>query len=260
MQTSTTVRVKAILTSLALAGALFLGLGSTASALAQDRGSDMKHRSPTATPEKQEADDGSDESGFLAVGTQFADLGSLNDRLENAGYPTFGSEVFSIGIGGRRAIGTRWFIGAEVTGMFTPSQGFEGRDVSLAGFRLMPTLGYTFRPTERLRVYPEVGIGVEAALLDIGASGEASSFEGVLGSPDRSATLARGSLVTRIGAGADYKLTGPDGQARLGLQAGYALPALSGDWELSGGGPTLSGGPDSTLGGFYLRLLVGDLF
>jgi hypothetical protein len=260
MQTSTTVRVKAILTSLALAGALFLGLGSTASALAQDRGSDMKHRSPTATPEKQEADNGSDESGFLAIGTQFADLGSLNDRLENAGYPTFGSEVFSIGIGGRRAVGTRWFIGAEVTGMFTPSQGFEGRDVSLAGFRLMPTLGYTFRPTERLRVYPEVGIGIEAALLDIGASGGASSFEGVLGSPDRSATLARGSLVTRIGAGADYKLTGPDGQARLGLQAGYALPALSGDWELSGGGPTLSGGPDSTLGGFYLRLLVGDLF
>ncbi|MFB6279045.1 MAG: hypothetical protein ABEK75_06035 [Salinibacter sp.] len=257
---STTVCVKAILTSLALAGALFLGLGSTASALAQDRGSDMKHRSPTATPEKQEADNGSDESGFLAVGTQFADLGSLNDRLENAGYPTFGSEVFSIGIGGRRAIGTRWFIGAEVIGMFTPSQGFEGRDVSLAGFRLVPTLGYTFRPTERLRVYPEVGIGVEAALLDIGASGEASNFGEVLGSPGRSATLARGSLVTRIGAGVDYKLTGPDGQARLGLQAGYALPALSGDWELSGGGPTLSGGPDSTLGGFYLRLLVGDLF
>lgn len=259
MQMSTTVRVKAILTSLALAGVLLLGPGSTASALAQDRGSDMRHNSPTATPEKQESDDSSDESGFLAVGTQFADLGSLNDQLEDAGYPTFSSEVFSIGIGGRGAIGNQWFVGAGVTGMFIPSQGFEGRDVSLGGARLMPTLGYTFRPTERLRVYPEVGIGVEAALLDIGASGQTASFEGVLSSPDRSATLARGSLVTRIGAGADYKLTGPDGQARLGLQAGYALPALSGDWELSGGS-TLSGGPDSTLGGFYLRLLVGDLF
>jgi hypothetical protein len=259
MQMSTTVRVRAILTSLALAGVLLLGPGSTASALAQDRGSDMRHNSPTATPEKQESDDGRDESGFLAVGTQFADLGSLNDQLENAGHPTFSSEVFSIGIGGRGAIGNQWFVGAGVTGMFIPSQGFEGRDVSLGGARLMPTLGYTFRPTERLRVYPEVGIGVEAALLDIGASGQTASFEGVLSSPDRSATLARGSLVTRIGAGADYKLTGPDGQARLGLQAGYALPALSGDWELSGGS-TLSGGPDSTLGGFYLRLLVGDLF
>ncbi|MFB6229666.1 MAG: hypothetical protein ABEL04_00795 [Salinibacter sp.] len=255
---SKTVHVKAILTSLVLGGALLLYAGSTATALAQDRGSGMRHSSPTAAPAKQEAENDSDESGFLAVGTQFADLGSLNGRLEDAGYPTFGSEILSIGIGGRRAIGNRWFIGAEVTGMFSPSQGFEGRDVSLAGFRLMPTLGYTFRPTQRLRVYPEVGIGVEAALLDIGASGEASNFEGVLSDPGRSATLARGSLVARIGAGADYKLTGPDGQARLGVQAGYALPALSSDWELSGGS-TLSGGPDSTLGGFYLRLLIDDL-
>lgn len=105
-----------------LASLLFLGLGALTTVCAQDIDEDA----PSDEPVAEEPG-----AGFFAVGAQFTDLARLNDRLSGAGYPTFASEMVSLGGGGY--------------GLFN--------------------LGYLFRPASGLRVYPLLGLGVRAGYM-----------------------------------------------------------------------------------------------
>ncbi|MCS3827156.1 hypothetical protein GGP85_002624 [Salinibacter ruber] len=81
-----------------LASLLFLGLGALTTVHAQATNEDPPGDEPVA--EEQGA-------GFFAVGTQFTDLAPLNDRLGGAGYPTFASEMVSLGGGGYGIVANR---------------------------------------------------------------------------------------------------------------------------------------------------------
>lgn len=190
-------------------------------------------------------------AGFFAIGTNVADTGPLNDRLRAAGYPTFDSALLSVGGGGYGVVGRRIMVGGEGHGLTSTTKGFSGRDVSVAGGYGLFTLGYLTRPLPAVRAYPQLGVGFGALTLDISSDGQAGTFDEVLQDPERSAQLNRASFLGSLGAGAEYATSG----FRVGLQAGYVFALASSDWQLDD--DTLNAGPDASMGGPYVRLIVG---
>lgn len=194
--------------------------------------------------------------GFFAVGVNGTDLGPLNTRLRQAGYPTFPSELFAIGGGGYGVAANRLLLGGEGYGLIGPSRGHRGREVNVGGGYGLLTIGYRFVPTEQLVAYPQVGVGGGGLLLDIGSTGT-DRFDDVLDNPNREATLRKGSLLVSLGAGLEYRFGTPDepGGFQLGLRAGYLLSPYNTDWTL--GEDRLAGGPDAAFNGPFVRLLIG---
>jgi hypothetical protein len=194
--------------------------------------------------------------GFFALGVNATTLGPLNDRLRRAGYPTFPSELVAIGGGGYGVVANRLLIGGEGYGLVAPSRGYQGRDVSVGGGYGLFTLGYRLRPADEVRAYPLVGVGGGGLSLDIGGTG-ADRFGDVLDDPNRAATLEKGGVLVSLGGGLEYRFSGADdpGGFQVGLRAGYLFSPYDTDWTLSE--DRLSGGPDATLGGLFVRLLVG---
>lgn len=229
-----------------LVAALLLSLGAAPAVHAQT--------SPDTSASKEAG--GAGGAGFFAIGIHSIDIASLNTRLENAGYPTFASETLSIGGGGYGVV-NRILLGGEGHTLLTGDKGVNGRNVSVgAGYGLF-TLGYLFRPSSSLHVYPQLGLGGGGLQVEIGSQGNASAFDDVLDDPNRSTTVGRASLLVRLGAGLEYEFSGSDetGGFRLGLRAGYMLAPVNSDWTLDE--TTLSGGPAATLQGPFLHLTIG---
>ncbi|PSQ88166.1 MAG: hypothetical protein BRD30_07570 [Bacteroidetes bacterium QH_2_63_10] len=235
---------------LALFSVLLLGVGAIATVQAQERSDDVSSEDPSM--EEQGA-------GFFAVGTQFTDLGPLNNRLADAGYPTFASETVSLGGGGYGVVANRLMLGGEGHGLITADGTFEGRTVSVSGGYGLFTVGYLFRPTPKLRVYPQAGLGGGGLQLEIGSTGDADEFDDILENPNRSATVGQASLLVSLGGGLEYRFGEPDGDGGvlLGLRAGYVISALNSDWQLDE--DALGGGPDATMQGPFIRLTIGGV-
>lgn len=235
---------------LVFASILFLGLGAITTVQAQDHGDDAS--GAEASMEEKGA-------GFFAVGTQFTDLGPLNNRLADAGYPTFASEMVSLGGGGYGVVADRLMLGGAGHGLITADGTFEGRTVSVGGGYGLFTLGYLFRPTPKLRVYPQAGLGGGGLQLEIGSTGDADEFDDILENPNRSATVGQAGLLVSLGGGLEYRFGEPggDGGVLLGLRAGYVISALNSDWQLDEG--SLGSGPDATMQGPFIRLTIGGM-
>ncbi|MFB6273995.1 MAG: hypothetical protein ABEL51_13985 [Salinibacter sp.] len=234
---------------------LFLALGAAVTVHAQDQ-EESSQEEPCQENSCQETAASNGGAGFFSIGVQFADLAALNNRLSSKGYPTFSSEMVSIGGGGYTVL-NRFLIGGQGHGLITGEQGYNGRDVSVGGGYGLFTLGYLFRPTSNLHVYPQVGLGGGGVRLEIGSRGDAENFDDVLNDPNRSASVGRASLLVSLGGGLEYQFGGPEehGGLRLGLRAGYLVSALNSDWQINT--TTLSGGPDATLQGPFIRLTIG---
>jgi hypothetical protein len=240
------------LIALLLATILLIGLGALATVHAQQQG----HEEPRADESAHETVHSGGGAGYFAAGVQFTDLSDLNNRMADAGYPTFSSEMVSIG-GGGYSVTNRILIGGEGHGLISGDQGYQGRNVSVGGGYGLFTLGYLFRPNRNLRVYPRLGLGGGGLQLEISDQGDATDFDDILDDPNRSASIGRASLLVSLGAGLEYQFSGPEerGGFRLGLRAGYMLSPLESEWQLDD--TTLSGGPDATLQGPFIRLTIG---
>jgi len=195
-----------LLFPLLLATALFLGPGAVAPVQAQEPDDDAPSAASSMTEESMEEEG----SGFFAVGTQFTDLGPLNNRLSGAGYPTFTSEMVSLGGGGYGVVADRLLLGGEGHGLLTADGSRQGRSVSVGGGYGLFTLGYLFRPTSRMRVYPQAGFGGGGLRLEIGSQGEADEFDDVLNDPNRRTTVGRASLLVSLGASLEYHFGAPN--------------------------------------------------
>lgn len=220
---------------------------SVSPARAQDADADGE------TPERTEEGGG---GGFFAIGVNSVELGPLNGRLSDAGYPTFPTELFAIGGGGYGVVAGKLLLGGEGYGLIAPSRGFQGREVTAGGGYGLFTIGYRFQPSDPFVVYPQVGIGGGGLSLEIGSAGT-DSFDDVLDNPNRQASLEKGSLLVSLGAGAEYRFSksGEPGGFQVGLRAGYLLSPYSSDWTLSE--DRLAGGPDASFTGPYVRLTIG---
>lgn len=232
---------------LVLGSLIFLALGALAPVNAQDTDSSDRQESRRVR---------SGGAGFFSIGANFADIGPLNRRLDAAGYPTFSSEMVSVGGGGYGITKSGLMIGGEGHGLVTGDAGFQGRTVSVsAGYGLF-TLGYAAYSEHNFRLSPQVGLGGAGLALDIESSG-AENFNDVLENPNRSATVGTASMVVSLGAGAEYhfRRAGEKGGFLIGLRAGYLFSALTSDWKLDES--SLGNGPDATISGPFIRLVIG---
>lgn len=233
---------------LVLVGLLGVGLTGPAPAWAQETDPGE------ADSSSHRADPGG--GGFFAIGVHAAEIDPLNERFRGAGYPTFPSEMIAVGGGGYGVVAHRLLLGGEGYGLIAPSRGYQGREISVGGGYGLFTVGYRFRLASELRAYPQVGVGGGGLSVEIASAGS-ERFEDVLENPNRSATLEKGSFLISLGVGLEYRFRMSEKRNgfQIGLRAGYLLAPYESDWQLDNS--QLSGGPDATLDGPFLRLLIG---
>lgn len=200
--------------------------------------------------------------GAAYVGGGIARVGTaeVDERLDANGYPTFGQTATSIGIGAYRLLSSGVMIGIEGSPFFLGEETRSGRDVELGGGHATLGVGYAIPLSDRMRVYPRVGIGAGGIALEIESAADTIAFDDVLDAPtpapiEQDPVLSRDGIVFDFGAGAEI-LSGGDDGALIGVRVGYLLAPWDDDWDLVYQGQA-SHGPDASISGVYLRVVVG---
>jgi hypothetical protein len=231
--------VRAIAGRIALSGlALALGAGGAARAEAQ-------------------ADFLGPGAGFISAGASGIATGELDDFLAERGYPTFGETAVTLGLGAYRVLQGGVMLGGEFNGLIMGEEAHEGREVGLGGGTLTLGVGYMVNVSPRARVYPRVGLGVGGMGLWVDRA-DTVDFEEVLEGEtsvdDRETVLSRDGVVLDLGAGAEFLPRGRRGPL-IGVRVGYLAASFDSDWDAYE--HTVVGGPEASIGGPYVRLVVG---
>lgn len=204
------------------------------------------------------------DAGFLALGAAGVATGELDERLAAHGYPTFGRTALAPSIGAYWSLPGGVTLGGEWIGLVLGEKAHQGNEVGLGGGAGTIGIGYVVELSPRARIHPRLGIGGGGIGLWVESEEEPVGFDEALTeptpAPDRGSVLSRGSMVVDLGAGVELR---PRGRARgplIGLRFGYLAAPVSTDWSLKDRMPyerPVSGGPDATLAGPYLRATVG---
>lgn len=196
---------------------------------------------------------------FLGVGLSGVAIGQLDDHLEARGYPTFGRSALALGLGAYRVLSNGVMLGAEWHGLVFGEEPHEGGEVGLGGGYGTLGVGYAVALSPRARVYPRLGLGAGGMGLWIEPADDGVAFDDVLDdprpAPGRRPVLSRAGVVVDVGAGAELLAGGDGGGLLIGLRLGYLAAASAPDWYLYE--RDASGGPDASLRGPYVRLVVG---
>lgn len=209
-------------------------------------------------------------AGFLSVGLEQTDWGTLQDELTRTDFATLPERRFTIG-GGGYALWSHILVGAEgYASIADPVVSTTDRQVRALGGGGFVTLGYAMVDLPRARLYPLLGLGGVGVMLDledplgvgIGPNVNDPQFVDVMVNPGRRTQLSAGSLALLFGAGAEVLLGRRVNAARrresgllLGVRGGYAYTAVRSDWMLYN--QRITGGPDVTGGGWFVRFTVG---
>jgi hypothetical protein len=215
------------------------------------------------------AEDGPERVRYVSIGSQYlTGIGDLNSTLDRAGVRTTERTTLTLGFGKYAVFGspdTPVMLGADAQGAL----GFEDqpnqRDATVGALSGFGSVGYPFVSTDRVRLYPLVGLGLGATVVSFEAREDderAVTYDDVLDNPNQRSTLAQGALLAKgaLGVEVRYTLAFAERTQRgtVGLRAGYVVDPATFDWAL-GGGTDLEGGPDAGPAGPYLRLIVGGL-
>lgn len=196
-------------------------------------------------------------AGFLSVGTSRISTAELDDWLGQRDYPTFGRTARSIGLGGYRIVSSSVLLGFEAQGFIIGEGTHADREVGLGAGYATLGIGYVVNVSPRARVYPRFGFGAGGIALWTEQENRLD-FEDVLEErtalPDRDTNLSRDGMVLDFGAGAEFVPRRSRGLL-IGLRAGYLTGPFTSTWETYG--HAVSGGPEASINGPYLRALIG---
>lgn len=124
------------------------------------------------------------------VGGNIVNLKSMNQRLENKGYPKLPENLISLGGGGHGIIG-RVIIGGEGHGFIGKKTTGEKYNTSIGiGYGLFD-IGYIAYSTRGLNIYPLLGLGGGGINIRIVERKETLSFDDVLDNPKGIANLSQ---------------------------------------------------------------------
>jgi len=198
--------------------------------------------------------------GYSMFGRCIIDLGDLNSKLENNGYPAMSENFFSVGGGGHAIINNKWIIGGEGHTLLGEEASHENYKQSITGGYGFFDLGYILFSIKDLRVYPLLGLGGGGLNLKIKEDIASLSLDNILNNPGRGAELTNGGFLMNLGGGIDYLFTfGKDEKSRggmfLGIRAGYTISTFKGKWTMDG--VEISGAPETGLKGPYIRFMIG---
>ena len=196
-------------------------------------------------------------AGFLTVGAARISTGGLDEWLDERGYPTFGRSAVSIGLGGYRLLSSGVMLGADAQGFIIGDAPHEEGRMGLGGGYATVGIGYAVELSPRVRLYPRLGFGAGGMALWI-ESEDTLAFEDVLEeeapAPSRDPNLARDGVVLDLGAGTEFLPGGRNGLL-IGVRAGWLAGPFTDRWEMYE--HEVSGGPDASISGPYLRVVVG---
>lgn len=198
-------------------------------------------------------------AAYLGVGASGIATGELDDRLAARGYPTFGGSATALNLGAHLILPGGLTVGAEWHGLIIGDVTHQGRDVGIGGGYGTLGLGYVVQLSPRARIYPRLGLGGGGMGLWI-ESDSVVEFDDVLADPKPIERVRRPvmniiSAVADLGVGAEFLPGGWGRGLMVGVRLGYlAAPSVT-DWQL--GDHTVNGGPAASIGGPYVRALIG---
>lgn len=197
-------------------------------------------------------------TAYMTVGMSLLDTDGINGALRAQEYRSLSDRFFTLGAGGHLVI-NQAVIGVEGEALLS-EQASSTNDTfraALAGKRGMLQFGYLVYEGDNLDLYPLLGVGYGSTTLEI-LDPAAGSFNEVLANPRRGAVLHKGGPLIGASLGGDWVFEMARGQRRgpaLGFRLGYDYAPVESDWSLDG--TRLLGGPDLSLTGPYLRILLG---
>lgn len=197
-------------------------------------------------------------AAFISLGGARVSTEALDERLAANSYPTFGTKAGGAGIGGYRIVRGNLLIGAEITGLDLGQKPHNGSQVWLGGGHGTLGIGFVKDLTPRVRVYPRLGLGGGGLTLLIQTE-DTTTFDAVLANPaptaNRDRHMSRDGGVIDLGGGLEFQPRG--GGPLIGVRLGYILASFgsTSNWQLLDG--TATGGPDASISGPYLRLVLG---
>lgn len=197
-------------------------------------------------------------AGYLGIGMSGITTGELDDRLEARGYPTFGSTAVGMNLGAYGVLPSGIMLGGEWHGLIIGDGVHDGRRVGIGGGYGTLGLGYLIERSPRLRVYPRIGLGGGGMGLWFDRD-SVVAFDAVLANPrsapPREPVLSTGTAVIDLGAGAELLLGGWARGLLAGVRLGYLAAPFESNWSMHG--VDVSGGPDASVAGPYIRFVVG---
>jgi hypothetical protein len=198
-------------------------------------------------------------AAYIGEGISQLQTKNLDDRLAANGYPTFGRDAVTLGLGAYRILSTKVMLGFEGTGIIIGEEPHQGGEVGLGGGYATLGLGYMTQLSSRVRAYPRIGIGAGGFGLWIENADDSIPFDDVLANPrpveNDETILSRDGFVTDIGAGIEFlprQRRGP----MIGLRFGYLVAPFSSAWDLFEDRKA-TGGPDASISGPYIRVVIG---
>ena len=199
----------------------------------------------------------------LTTGVSTMSVDALNARMAASQFAPLSNDAVSYGASGYVAIG-RALLGADVARSAFGEEGLNnGRTDDLSAAHALGTVGYAIVSTERLTLFPRIGVGVgriEVTLRDRSGAASASSqptFDEVAQSPGAESRMSGRHLAYDFGGGADY-MASRAGSSRgvvLGMRAGMFVSPNRTTWTRND--QRIVAGPDAAAGGPYLRIVVG---
>lgn len=199
----------------------------------------------------------------LTTGMATMSVDALNARITASQFAPLSNDAVSFGASGYVAIG-RALVGAEAARSAFGEEGLNnGRSDDLSAAYALATIGYAIVSTERLTLFPQLGVGVgrvEVTLRDRSGAASASSqptFDEVAQSPGSESRMSGRHLAYALGGGADYLVSraGAVKGVVLGIRTGLLVAPNRTTWTRDG--QRVVAGPDAAAGGPYLRLVVG---
>jgi opacity protein-like surface antigen len=199
----------------------------------------------------------------LSTGVSTMSVDALNARMTTSQFAPLSNDAVSFGASGHVAIG-RALVGAELARLAFGEEGLNnGRTDELTALQGIATIGYALVSTERLSLFPQLGVGmgrVEVSLRDRVGPGTTTSqptFDEVAQAPGAESRVAGRHLLYSFGGGADYLVSraGASVGVVLGVRAGMLASPNRTTWTRNG--QTVIAGPDVAAAGPFVRVVVG---
>lgn len=202
--------------------------------------------------------------GHFAIGYMNLDTTDLNNTLAAQGYSKIPGDFLTAGGGGYALFDNGLILGGTGLGLVSSEKqiirnGERYEQMVGAGLGLFK-IGYAVVRTADMHIAPQFGIGGGGIAIDISKK-EDLSFNQALDNPNRTVNLSKGGLALDFGITFNHLIGAvvddeDRGGFAVGAEVGYVWsPGAESKWF--DGSTEVSGGPDFSLQGFYLRLTIG---
>jgi hypothetical protein len=197
-------------------------------------------------------------AAYFIGGQNMLSLNSLNNTIEQRGFPAVAESYFAYGLGGH-VIHNKFIVGIELQRFIEKKQLTSKEfNTSILGKYSLLNMGYLFYSKEGLMMYPLFGIGLGELKLRV-IENNIHSFDDIDSYQKGSDSKTRSFLVN-FGFGLDYffkfkeKKRGKN-KLIMGIRVGYITSAARSDWSVNH--IRVDDGPTAGLTGPYVRVIIG---